>query len=302
MPTFPKHKISDKFKLAEQEFNKRWEIFAHDKKFCKYTRHFDEQNILQEFKELHQQRERLYYEEPLAKSLKSNPGYERSQILLEQGLYKAPHLIAFEYNVSHQSYNSSNITLNSYKFLALEGPQQVAHVNNFLTVLIDYNVQKLVRLTADFENGIFKSQNYWQNNIITDTQDHQYITIKVKAEKRDLSYKLPYYTIDNWEDNKGIDPDVLLNMLYAVRENFSTDDLIAVHCCAGVGRTGTFIAGFTLLEDIDKQLQNGVDKDNLNLSIQELVYKLSIQRAYLVGQPEQYLTLHKMVNLYLDQI
>lgn len=50
-----------------------------------------------------------------------------------------------------------------------------------------------------------------------------------------------------------------------------------------------------------KQMQAGIKKDKIKFSIQELVYKLTLQRVYLVGKPEQYLTLHKLAKLYLAE-
>lgn len=301
MPALSKQAIDTNFKQATQGFTERWHKFAQDKNFDLFTHDFDEQLIIEKFKQMKQVRMELYYENPGAQPLRSNPDFERSQQLLAQGYYKAPHMIAFDYNASHQSYNSSNVTLNGHRFLALEGPQQPHHVNNFLFLLINYNVKKVVRLTNDIENGVFKAENYWRDNITKDPAGQETLTFKIAVEENDQPYNLPYYALNHWSDNTGTSPETILDLLTAVRANYQPGDIIAVHCSAGVGRTGTFIAAFLLLDEIDKQLQAGISKDKVTLSIEELVYKLSLQRAYLVGENEQYLTLHKLVKLYLSK-
>lgn len=299
MPALSKKSIEEKFVAAERGFAKRWHTFAKNKKFANFARQFNDEQILEDFDQVIATRNAVYYDNPGQQPLFATQDYERAQELLSGGFNKAPHLIAFAYNFSHPSYNSSNITLNGYKFLALEGPQKPEHVPHFKRLLINYDVKKLVRLTGDVENGVFKSENYWNNNV-THQDGKQFLTFTLPEEEKNQPYSFAYYTIDDWADNTGTNHQRLLDFVQQVRKDYQPGDIIAVHCSAGVGRTGTFIAAFLLLDEVDKQLQKGVNPEKLKLSIEETVYKITLQRAYLVGEKAQYLTLHKLVQEYLE--
>ncbi len=57
----------------------------------------------------------------------------------------------------------------------------------------------------------------------------------------------------------------------------------------GVGRTGTFLAALTIVDAIDKQS---------SFSIEEIVYRLSLQRVHSVCKASQYITLYRMAESY----
>lgn len=302
MPALSRRTIEENFIAAEQAWHKRWIDFARDKQFVKFNPNFEDDDIRAEFEEVIKQRNSIYYENPGEQPLFANPDYERSQKLLARGFYKAPHLIAFAYNASHPGYNSSNVSLNGYRFLALEGPQKPEHVNHFKHLLINYDIKTIVRLTEDFEEGVFKTENYWANNTFTDENNATFVSLTLHEEEKRKPYIYRYYVIDNWADRSGVDPEELLLFVQNIRKNYLQGEILAVHCSAGVGRTGTFIAAFLLLDEVDKQIAAGVPITELDLSIQEIVYKITIQRAYLVGGKAQYLSLHRLLREYLKQI
>lgn len=303
MPALSHTTIDNNFKKADIGFKKRWKKFAAGKKFAKYAPNFDEETLYNQFNNIKINRQAAYYENPQQQPQRSNAAFERSQILMTNGFYKNLHHIAFDYNTSHPSYNSSNITLNGYRFLALEGPQKPSHVNNFLRLLVNYDVKQLVRVTNDYDQNEFKSENYWHNSIKLNSAEQQTINFKLTDEDPSQTslYEILYYGTDEWLDYSGIPPQQLLNIVERVRKDYIPGEIIAIHCSAGVGRTGTFIAAFILLADIDRQLAKGVAVNNINISIEEIVYKLSLQRAYAISEPQQYVNLHQLVQLYLSQ-
>lgn len=303
MPAFSHERIDQNFKIAETGFQQRWQEFAKNRKFAKYTPNFDKQTLHDEFINIKTTRQAVYYENPNQQPQRSRIPYERSQLIMTNGFYKCLHHIAFEYNYSHPSYNSSNISLNGQRFLALEGPQKPAHVNNFLRLLVNYDVKQIIRLTKDHDKGDFKSENYWSNSITINAAEQQLLTFKLTDEdpSQTSPYSILYYSTDNWLDFSGIDPEQLLTMVERVRKDYKAGDIMAVHCSAGVGRTGTFIVAILLLDEIDRQLAAGVSANKIDLSIEELVYKLSLQRAYAVAEPQQYVNLYEIVRLYVNK-
>ena len=83
------------------------------------------------------------------------------------------------------------------------------------------------------------------------------------------------YHFTDWPDF-GVPENAssMLKFVRRVRNTISpTHGPVVIHCSAGVGRTGTFIA-------IDVMLQKMAAKDNLN--IQEFVCRMRAQRAYMI--------------------
>lgn len=62
---------------------------------------------------------------------------------------------------------------------------------------------------------------------------------------------------------------------------------MVVHCSAGIGRTGTFIALLSLILEIDDiKTRNGTA--STNISVFKTVRQLKEQRWGMVNRPEQY--------------
>lgn len=77
---------------------------------------------------------------------------------------------------------------------------------------------------------------------------------------------------------------------------------LAVHCTNGVGRTGTVIAAIALLDEAEKQIESGVPIDQIQISVEETVYKLSLQRFYMCAQIPQYESLYRVLELYVNSL
>lgn len=96
--------------------------------------------------------------------------------------------------------------------------------------------------------------------------------------------------IYNWKDHTGIDATKLKNTINLIGDNLEvkpTKENIAVHCLAGLGRTGEFIA---LMEMMKTEQSGNKEGKSLESIISDLREKRSIQALY---KPEQIAELFK---------
>lgn len=300
-PSLPKAYRMTHFQECEASFKKRAEKFMKDKKYKLWSMNIKEEEILAEYDKLNAWREALWYADPTANTLESQEDFMISQELLINHRYRKPNLIAFAYNNTDASYNASTVVLNDLKFLALEAPSK-ASSESFLNLMHNFQVTHLVRLTPATEGGGEKSYPYWVRHVETDAATHEvFLNISLESEENDpLPYKLRYIGLDTWKDNHSGSAEELLSVIMQSRKEHTPSSLVAVHCHSGVSRTGTFIAGFLLLNEIDQQIAKGVQPADIKVSIEKTVAQLSLQRFYMVGKPAQYLTLYRLIDLYVQ--
>lgn len=281
---------------VDEQIQKRWEKVKEIKEnFAPYTTKSNEE-IISEFQQLNTLRKHLWHSDPNQFPLINNEDYAIASQLLNLTIFpRYPYLIAFNYNYVDDSYNASTIFLYGYHFIALEEPMQET-LDAFFTLLINKEVSILVRLKPEGEYADRGSLSYWKDRII---QGPDYPFIQLNSTLSQFSEKniaIPYFHINEWVDNKGIDIANLYNLVQEVRHAYKDVQKIrpmACHCAAGVGRTGTFIAAFIIANLLDLFEPN-------EISIEEIVLKLSIQRSRMVTTVEQYLTLYKFVDYYLE--
>ncbi|MBI2706842.1 MAG: hypothetical protein HYX35_00765 [Proteobacteria bacterium] len=302
-PCLPKAYRDQVFQKCEAGFKERSDKLLTNKKYQNWSMNRNKEDILEEFNKLNEWREHVWYVNPAADTLESQKDFMISQDLLINHRYRKPHLIAFAYNNTDASYNSDTVILNGLKFLALEAPSK-ASIENFLNLMQNFQVTHLVRLTPAAEGGHEKSYPYWQGNVETNASTQEsFLKIPLESEESEpLAYKLRYVWTNEWKDHASGSADELLSLILQARKGHTPSSLIAVHCHSGVARTGTFIAGFILLNDIDQQIAKGVKPADVKVSIEKTVAQLSLQRFYMVGKPAQYLTLHRLVDLYVQEL
>jgi len=298
LPTLPQQHIETRFQAIQQSFEQRAVLFLKGKPFRPWRANKSRKEILEEFEQINDWRFHSWYVDPTANILISRMDFMVAQDLLEKGLYRKPALIAFQYNQTDGSYNSSTIVLNGFKFLALESPNAKT-ARNFLTILQNYRVNQLVRLASSSENA--NSYAYWAGKLRTNAKTRE-TYLNIPQDTGGPAYSLRYYATETWADNQGMDPQQLLRLIQAVRGHYDANGLIACHSTNGAGRTGTFLAGFLLLSEIDRQIAAGVSKNALDVSIEKIVMQLSLQRPYLVRKAEQYYTLYRLVDLYIKDL
>ncbi|KAM6069046.1 receptor-type tyrosine-protein phosphatase eta isoform 2-T2 [Theristicus caerulescens] len=187
-------------------------------------------------------------------------------------------------------------------FIAAQGPLPNT-IEDFWRMIWEKNIYSIVMLTKCVEQARTKCEQYWP-----DKQSKSYgdIIVKMVSEIvlpewtiRDFtveksgtpeSHTVRQFHFTSWPDH-GVPEttDLLINFRHLVHEYSSQnpiDSPTLVHCSAGVGRTGTFIAIDRLIQQIE--MENTVD-------VYGVVYDLRMHRPLMVQTEDQYVFLNQCV-------
>lgn len=153
------------------------------------------------------------------------------------------------------------------EYIATQGPLPNT-LDDFWRMIWEQNVEIIVMVTKLVENGNPKCDKYWPD--IGNVSVHGDFTVTTKTEVNNSKFTLRtlemtkagekprsirQYAFLLWPD-MGVPetPSALLEFVQAVRSGAPRKEAgpIVVHCSAGVGRTGTFIAVDHLLQMIRK--------------------------------------------------
>ncbi|KAK6363078.1 hypothetical protein TWF730_000523 [Orbilia blumenaviensis] len=104
----------------------------------------------------------------------------------------------------------------------------------------------------------------------------------------------------DWNVPEGADSDALLKLIDLANEkNEVPESPLIVHCSAGVGRSGTFIALDHILPEINHGTYDSIEGDDD--PIFDLVEKLRIQRMYMVQSESQFEYLYRIVREKIEE-
>ncbi|XP_077976619.1 uncharacterized protein LOC120336141 [Styela clava] len=184
------------------------------------------------------------------------------------------------------------------KFIASQGPLP-ATVNDFWRMVIEQKCAVIVMLTGLMEKGKKKCETYWPDvdrtasygsisvRTVKKTHVGSYIRRSFEATSTDgLKQTITHFQFTTWPDHGvPITTSGFFRLHKAVSEiNCSTP--IIVHCSAGAGRTGTYIAYDYLLNEVEKE--SAID-------VYECVHTLRRQRVEMVQTADQYILVHKLL-------
>uniref|UniRef100_A0A671ESC4 Receptor-type tyrosine-protein phosphatase eta n=1 Tax=Rhinolophus ferrumequinum TaxID=59479 RepID=A0A671ESC4_RHIFE len=187
-------------------------------------------------------------------------------------------------------------------FIATQGPLPNT-LKDFWRMVWEKNVYTIVMLTKCVEQGRTKCEEYWPSK---QPQDYGAITVAmtseivlpewtirdftVKNNQTSESHPLRQFHFTSWPDHGVPDTtDLLINFRYLVCDYMKQcppESPVLVHCSAGVGRTGTFIAIDRLIYQIENE--NTVD-------VYGIVYDLRMHRPLMVQTEDQYVFLNQCV-------
>ena len=206
-------------------------------------------------------------------------------------------------NVPHSDYVNANFveaSTGGTKYIATQGPQPQTF-ESFWRMVWEANSTVIVMLTKEIENSRTKCDRYWPDptqpqlaygDIIVsiertaNAEFHvvRHLTLQRNGETRSVTQ----FCYTGWpEQGNPEDTTGLLEFQREVKSVKRTaENPVLVHCSAGVGRTGVFIAADTL--DREEQRKSG------QASVFDAVKSMRMCRTQMVQSLHQYIYLYKL--------
>eukprot|EP00105_Crassostrea_gigas_P045917 XP_019930065.1 PREDICTED: receptor-type tyrosine-protein phosphatase H-like [Crassostrea gigas] len=187
------------------------------------------------------------------------------------------------------------------QYIASQGPKPTT-VKDFWQMIWQENIHTIVMLTGIIEGKKRKCEQYWPSPgrtliygkiSVTSLEEMNYAFYTIRRLKITNDQETRYqnhFHFTGWPDH-GIPSTMQLLLFYfrvkdQIRNDQDTSPLV-VHCSAGVGRTGTFIA-------IDALAQYGLSKGTVNIT--KYVSAMRRDRMHMIQTTGQYITVYKCLD------
>ncbi|CAD5113914.1 DgyrCDS3073 [Dimorphilus gyrociliatus] len=180
------------------------------------------------------------------------------------------------------------------KFIACQGPLRNT-LQDFWRMVWQEDVKIIVMLCRLYENKMRKCEKYWREDSHQwygelsvshsgTTKLANYFVRTFKITKGNAVRNVEQYHYDSWPDH-GVpsNPTAFMDFWNKIKLRLSSTNSISpvlVHCSAGVGRTGTFIALDNLVHE---------SLATRTVSIKKCVENLRNDRVLMVQTPDQYI-------------
>lgn len=200
--------------------------------------------------------------------------------------------------------NASDVHTPVQSYLVTQGPLEHT-ISDFWQAILHKDSRVIVTLCMPTEEGQDKCANFWHFSTINCGQwtitpgkeytqatcpfiDSHRLVIRTfvarSAKEARTIYQVHY---ENWPDGKTPDLGLFIKLLDTVDSlSSNTRRPITVHCSAGIGRSGTFVAAHSLR----KELRQVNAQKFVRLNIPKAIFYLRCQRIGLVGTSKQYQT------------
>ncbi|UJR27548.1 hypothetical protein I4U23_008830 [Adineta vaga] len=187
---------------------------------------------------------------------------------------------------------------NSRMFYAAQGP--IDHtLDDFIRMIVEQEISVIVMLSYTYDpiirtyaeehaayfsekpNSVIETKNF-RIRTTAIVPAYRYIgrKLRIKSKLTNIAHECEQFHYPHFID-KGIPPDCqsMIGLVMRLRELSNQNSQILVHCSAGIGRTGVFIALYYLISTFEQRLM---------LNVKQLVDTMRLYRAHLVQTVEQY--------------
>ncbi|XP_048256550.1 uncharacterized protein LOC124147605 isoform X1 [Haliotis rufescens] len=192
------------------------------------------------------------------------------------------------------------------RYIAAQGPYRPEVVEDFWRMIYQEECTTVVMVTELVEAGKMKCLQYWpeQGTLTygdisvtkeTETQLANYTVteLSVYNEKEGKIHHVHHFYFTSWPDHGVPDTSALLEFMSRVKVTTRRQTQpIIVHCSAGVGRTGTYIAIESLVD------QAAVE---CSVDVVSFVSNMRGQRKNMIQTKEQYLFLYQAVAVAVSE-
>jgi len=169
----------------------------------------------------------------------------------------------------------------------------------------EQKVSIIVMLTQVKEGLRVKCDTYWPEKIksikvygdikvtlLSANPNPDFVIRKFRLESGVIKQYVRQYQYLTWPDKNPPRTEILYDFIEAIRKNSTKLDNrrpVVVHCSAGIGRTGTFIAVENIIENIHK---------NMPIDVFNTVLELRKNRVKMVQTELQYRSIYDTVLYY----
>lgn len=232
------------------------------------------------------------------------------------------HYTPFDFNCiadenGDQYINASCLIYRENQHIAAQGPFEDIN-ENFLRMIFASGANTIITLTEAVEGGDEKCFPYWEmpekevGNIrlkllekgdeVVDSIDNQTISVrKFELYQGEEKRTITQFHYRNWPDQDA-PITAIIEKFMELTLNHKVEGPLISHCSKGLGRTGTFIALYVLLQEIMEQVNRGIDVDDIEINLYETLFKLRLQRLGLVQTPEQVQAIIDVIGCFYNKL
>ncbi|KAL0279954.1 UNVERIFIED_CONTAM: hypothetical protein PYX00_001395 [Menopon gallinae] len=190
------------------------------------------------------------------------------------------------------------------EFIVTQGPLHSTR-DDFWRMVWESNSRAIVMLTRSVEKGREKCDHYWPYDtlpvyygdisvtLLNQTHYVDWSITEFLVCRGETSRVIRHFHFTTWPDfGVPSPPQTLVRFVRAFRERVGPEQRpIVVHCSAGVGRSGTFIA-------LDRILQ--LMKTSDKVDIFGIVWQMRKERVWMVQTEQQYICIHQCLLAVLE--